>query len=77
MRIIFAINIFDIVTDAIGLGWWISSANNIIHHSGNTGYSNSFLGFDKAEHTAVVVLANVPGEQSRIIGSAILRELWR
>ena len=71
------INEFDIITDAIGLGWWISSVNNIIHHSGNTGYSNSFIGFNKAGRTAVVVLANMPGEQSRIIGSAILRELWR
>ena len=70
------INEFDIITDAIGLGWWISSANNFIHHSGNTGYSNSFIGFNKAGRTAVVVLVNMPGGQSQIIGNAILKELW-
>ena len=70
-------NDFDVRTDAMGLGWMMCSVHNIIHHGGNTGYSNSFLGFDKANRIAVVVLVNMPGAQSRIIGSAVFRELRR
>ena len=73
----FDVSIYVGKTDVMGLGWMIDSDNNLIHHGGNTGYSNSFLGFDKAKRIAVVVLVNMPGQQSRIIGSEILRELWR
>jgi len=70
-------NDFDIINDAMGMGWMIDSAYNIIHHGGNTSYTNSFLGFDKENRVAVVVLVNMPGAQSRNIGSAIFRELRR
>ena len=63
--------------DSMGLGWMIDSADGFIHHSGNTGYSNSFLGFNKANRTAVVVLVNNPGVESRIIGFKLLKELQR
>jgi len=66
---------YDAKTDAMGLGWMICSVYDFIHHSGNTGYSNSFIAFDKTKRIAVVVLCNMPGEQSRLIGSAIIKEL--
>jgi len=66
---------YDAKTDAMGLGWMICSFYDLIHHSGNTGYSNSFIVFDKARRIAVVVLTNMPGSQSRLIGSAIIKEL--
>jgi CubicO group peptidase (beta-lactamase class C family) len=74
---IFTENNFDIKTDAMGLAWMMDSAYDVIWHGGNTLYSNSFLGFDKANSIAAVVLVNMPGQQSRTIGSAVLRELRR
>jgi CubicO group peptidase (beta-lactamase class C family) len=70
-------NDFDVKADAMGLGWMMDSTYNVIHHGGNTLYSNSFLGLDKESRIAVVVLVNMPGMQSRTIGSAVLRELRR
>ena len=67
-------NDFDLKIDDMGLGWMMCSDYNLIYHIGNTGYTNSFLGFDKSNRIGVVVLVNMLGTQSRIIGTAILRE---
>jgi CubicO group peptidase (beta-lactamase class C family) len=68
-------DVYDFKAHSMGLGWMIDTDHNILHHGGNTGYSNSFLGFDKTNRISVVVLVNMPGPQSCMIGSAIFREL--
>ena len=71
---------FYIRDDAMGLGWIIDSVNNIIWHAGETTTFCSFLGFDKTNEIAVVVLSNFRGNIHRpidvfMIGSAIFKEL--
>jgi CubicO group peptidase (beta-lactamase class C family) len=67
-------------TDAVGAGWMIDSVNNIVWHGGGTGNYNSYLGFDKTRHIAVVVLSNMSDSldiTAAMIGSKLLRELQR
>jgi len=46
--------------DSIGAAWIIDNHNDIIWHNGGTGHFNSYLGFDRNNKTAVVVLSNLP-----------------
>lgn len=43
----------------IGLTWFTNVNSHITWHNGQTGGYHSFLGFDRAEETGIVVLANV------------------
>ena len=63
--------------DAIGLGWLIDSVHNIIWHGGGTSVFGSYIGFDKNNGIAVVVLSNTRGMNNIVhtIGSTILRGL--
>jgi CubicO group peptidase (beta-lactamase class C family) len=65
--------------DALGLGWFIDTVDNIIWHSGETTGFSSYLGIDKANQIAVVVLSNMRSALSEsitsIIGRTIIREL--
>jgi CubicO group peptidase (beta-lactamase class C family) len=45
--------------DAVGAGWMIDNENNIIWHNGGTGNYNSYIGFDKENKIAVVILSNM------------------
>lgn len=45
--------------DAVGTGWMIDKENNIIWHNGGTGSYNSYIGFDKENQIAVVILSNL------------------
>jgi CubicO group peptidase (beta-lactamase class C family) len=66
--------------DSVGASWMIDTVNNIIWHNGGTGNYNSYLGFDKTEQIAVVVLSNMePGFRlnATVIGSKLLRELQK
>ena len=64
--------------DAVGASWLIDTANNIIWHNGGTSNSSSYLGFDKTNGVAVVVLSNMaPGFRINVtlIGTTLLKEL--
>ena len=66
--------------DAVGAGWMIDTVNNIIWHNGGTGNYNCYLGFDKSNQIAVVVLSNMAANfriNATLIGSALLNELRR
>jgi serine-type D-Ala-D-Ala carboxypeptidase/endopeptidase len=55
---------FKTFSGGIGLGWQISKANaplTLYWHNGGTGGYRSFVGFDKQNQTAVVVLSNYGG----------------
>ncbi len=43
----------------IGLAWMTNPHSGITFHNGQTGGYHSFIGFDRATHQAVVILANV------------------
>jgi CubicO group peptidase (beta-lactamase class C family) len=45
--------------DAVGAGWMIDNENNIIWHNGGTGSYNSYIGFDRENQIAVVILSNL------------------
>lgn len=45
--------------DAVGTSWMIDNENNIIWHNGGTGNYNSYIGFDKENEIAVVILSNM------------------
>lgn len=51
--------IFDIRLDSIGMAWVLDDENGLIWHNGATGHYNSYLGIDKENQTAVVVLSNL------------------
>ena len=63
--------------DAIGLGWFIDRTHNIIWHGGSTDTFDTYLGFDKDNEIAVVVLSNIRsrGLQTFVIGSRIFQEI--
>jgi len=66
--------------DAVGAAWMIDTENNIIWHNGGTGNYNSYLGFDKTKHIAVVVLSNMAEDfklNATVIGSALLKEFMK
>ena len=63
-------------TDAMGLGWHIDTGNNIIWHGGALDTFCTYMGFDKDEEIAVVVLSNIRSRvPAWIIGSQIFKEL--
>ena len=63
--------------DAIGLGWFIDRTHNVIWHGGSTDTFDTYLGFDKDNEIAVVVLSNIRsrGLQTFVIGSRIFKEI--
>ena len=62
--------------DAMGLGWQIDRDNNIILHGGSVDTFETYLGFDKTQGIAVVVLSNIRSRiPSWVIGSQIFKEL--
>lgn len=58
----------------IGLAWFTQKkeAQKITWHNGGTGGFRTFLGFDQKNKRGVIVLANAQGEDSDLIGKAIL-----
>jgi len=50
----------NIHIDSIGAAWIIDKHNGIIWHNGGTGHYNSYIGFDKENKIAVVILSNLP-----------------
>lgn len=46
-------------TDAIGIGWFIDTKNNIIWHGGGTRNFNSYMAFDKEKQIGIVILSNL------------------
>ncbi|MBZ6527404.1 beta-lactamase family protein [Aerococcaceae bacterium DSM 111021] len=64
--------------DDVGYQWMINQEHNIIWHDGGTGGYTSYIGFNKEEQVAVIVLSNVPMDQgipSNLIGSVLLMEM--
>jgi len=62
--------------DSMGLCWFIDRTNNIISHGGATSTFCTFLGFDKTEGIAVVVLSNIRSKiPAWVIGSRKFIEL--
>lgn len=64
--------------DAVGAGWMIDNKNNIIWHNGGTGNYNSYIGFDKENQIAVVILSNLPPNYripATVMGIEILTSL--
>jgi len=62
--------------DSMGLCWFIDRTNNIISHGGATSTFCTFLGFDKTEGIAVVVLSNIRSKiPTWVIGSRKFKEL--
>jgi len=62
----------------MGLAWWLDKRNNnIMVHQGGTGCFSSFLGMDKANKMAVVVLSNyqLPIGLGLEIGTSILKDI--
>ena len=64
--------------DEVGMSWIIDDETGIIWHNGGTGHYNSYLGFDKENGTAVVILSNL-GPSYRIpatvLGVKLMNEL--
>jgi CubicO group peptidase (beta-lactamase class C family) len=54
-------------------GVWIPPQTDILGHGGGTGGFSTFIGFDKMQHRAVVVLSNQTGLHASPIGFAILQ----
>ena len=68
----------NIHVDGMGICWMIDETNNIIWHNGATGNYNSYIGFDKANQTGVVILSNLPPDYkipATIMGVKLLSEL--
>lgn len=64
--------------DAVGAGWIIDKENGIIWHNGATGNYNSYIGLDKENQNAVVILSNLPPDYripATIMGVEILTSL--
>jgi CubicO group peptidase (beta-lactamase class C family) len=72
---------FGVRIDNVGLCWFIDSENNIIWHSGEMFNFNAYIGIDKTNRIAVVVLSNMRPNlrnsfiSASLIGAATLREL--
>lgn len=49
----------NIHIDEIGMNWIIDNTNHIIWHNGGTGHYNSYIGIDKLNNRAVVILSNL------------------
>jgi CubicO group peptidase (beta-lactamase class C family) len=66
--------------DAVGAGWMIDNENNIIWHNGATGNYNSYMGFDKKNQIAVVILSNLSPSYripATVMGVEILTSLQK
>jgi CubicO group peptidase (beta-lactamase class C family) len=66
--------------DAVGAGWMIDNENNIIWHNGGTGNYNSYIGFDKENQIAVVILSNLSPSYripATVMGIEILTSLQK
>ncbi|KGE19816.1 serine hydrolase domain-containing protein [Paenibacillus wynnii] len=66
--------------DAVGAGWMIDNENNIIWHNGGTGNYNSYVGFDKENQIAVVILSNLSPSYripATVMGIEILTSLQK
>lgn len=64
--------------DAIGMAWIIDKENGFTWHNGGTGNYNSYLAFDPASQTAVVVLSNLPPNfriPATVLGVKLMEEL--
>jgi CubicO group peptidase (beta-lactamase class C family) len=59
----------------MGLGWQINKEDEIIWNTGKTGYSSSFIGFDKEKNTTVVILSNYKCNYMNTIGFSLLNHL--
>ncbi|MGI5900421.1 MAG: serine hydrolase domain-containing protein [Christensenellales bacterium] len=64
--------------DSVGAGWMIDVENGIVWHNGATSNFNSYLGFDKQNQLAVVILSNLPPNYripATVMGVEILTSL--
>jgi CubicO group peptidase (beta-lactamase class C family) len=64
--------------DSAGIGWMLDTENNIIWHNGGTTNFNSYIAFNKAKQTGVVILANLPpndGIPAVVMGAKLMSEL--
>lgn len=64
--------------DAVGMAWITDEENHIVWHNGGLGHYNSYLGFDRATQTAVVVLSNLSPDDripATLLGIKRLNEL--
>ncbi len=69
-----------IYMDEIGMAWIIDNENGIVWHNGGTGNYNSYLGFDKENGTAVVILSNLPPDYripATVLGMKLMEETRR
>ncbi|GHT75644.1 hypothetical protein FACS1894124_7250 [Spirochaetia bacterium] len=65
--------------DSAGIGWMLDTKNDIIWHNGGTSNFNSYIAFNKAKQTGVVILANLPpnnGIPAVVMGVTLMAELW-
>lgn len=63
--------------DAIGMAWIIDEEHEVIWHNGGTDHFNSYLGFDPASDTAVVILSNLPLSYripATVLGAKLMEE---
>jgi CubicO group peptidase (beta-lactamase class C family) len=68
----------NIRMDRVGTAWMIDDVNHIIWHNGATDNSNSYLGIDPANQTAVVILSNLPPNYripATVMGANLLQTL--
>lgn len=68
----------NIHMDAMAWGWVIDKQNNIIWHNGATGNYNSYIGFNKEEQKAVIILSNLSPRYripTTVMGIALLNSL--
>ncbi|MBQ3919852.1 MAG: beta-lactamase family protein [Oscillospiraceae bacterium] len=68
----------DINIDDIGMAWVIDKKNGIVFHNGGTGKYNCYLGIDRENGNAVVILSNMaPGYRipATVMGVKLLNEL--
>ena len=64
--------------DAMASGWVIDKENKIIWHNGATGNYNSYIGFNKEEQIAVVILSNLSPRYripATVMGVALLKSM--
>lgn len=67
-----------IYMDEIGMSWMIDNKNGILWHNGGTGDYNSYLGVDRENQTAVVVLSNLPPDHrisATVLGVKVFAKL--
>ena len=66
----------DLHSNTMGLCWFINSGMNIIWHGGSIDTFETYIGFNKDNETAVVILSNIRSKiPAWVIGFQIFKEL--